>query len=91
MESIVIFGLGVIAIVYWLIAKAKMVKLIENPKVSFLTVGAVWFLLTALWMPTQNPRPSLFTAVLVWLGGWVATMLFKSGVKENERQEPPQG
>jgi uncharacterized membrane protein len=77
-----VFGIGAIAIVYWLTAKAGQVKLLKTPQAKFLAPGALWFVLVGLFyvVPVGG---ALF---LLALAGWTASLTFKAGVKDNERQ-----
>lgn len=84
------FGLSTAAVIYWLVAHARRVKLIVDPRAAFLVPGALWFILVALYAFL----PAMGTLVLLALAGWVLTLQIKSGAKDNERQDPdkpPQG
>jgi hypothetical protein len=75
------FGLAAVPIIYWLTQHARRVGLISTPKVAFLVPGVVWSVLVTL----AVFYPMAATVVLVILGGWAATILFKAGAKDNER------
>jgi hypothetical protein len=79
--EVTVFGLGTVAIVYWLVQHARRVKLITDPRLSYLVPGIVWaiLVLTYVFVP-QAGQIALFI-----LGGWAATLLFKAGAKDNER------
>ena len=81
LAEVTVFGLGAVAIVYWLVQHARRVKLITDERVAYLAPGIVWVVLVltyVLW-------PRAGQMLLFILGGWAATLLFKAGVKDNER------
>jgi uncharacterized membrane protein len=81
LTELTFFGLGAVPIVYWLINHARRNKVITDDRVAFLAPGVMWGALVALFALA----PLVGKAVFLALGGWAATLLFKSGAKDNER------
>lgn len=83
------FGLSTAAVIYWLVAHARRVKLIADPRVAFLTPGILWAVLVTLYALL----PAVGALVLIAMAGWAYTLQFKSAAKDNERHDPgqPQG
>jgi len=79
--EVTVFGLGAVAIVYWLVQHARRVKLIRDCRVAFLVPGVIWAVLVL----TNVLWPEAGRILLFILGGWAATLLFKAGAKDNER------
>lgn len=75
------YGLSTAAAIYWLVQHARKVGLIHDPRVSFLVPGAAWAVLVLLWVFS----PAALMPVMVGMAGWVTTLLFKAGAKDNER------
>lgn len=82
-QQTTLFGLSAVGVVYWLTQHARRVGLIKDPRVAFLCPGAAWTLLVAL----NAFAPQAAVLLLTALGGWVATLLFKAGAKDNERKD----
>ena len=83
LTNLTVFGLGVVAIVYWLVQHARRVKLITDPRLSYLLPGGVWAVLVL----TYVFWPGAGQVLLFILGGWAATLLFKAGAKDNETKQ----
>lgn len=89
LETVAVFGMGIVAIIYWLVAHARRNGLIKSGAVAFLTVGVIWGALLALYGHGEGFKRAPFVYVAAWLGGWAATLLFKAGAKDNERSPDP--
>lgn len=83
-------GLSVVAIIYWLVEKASAAGILKSKRARFLAPGVLSAPIVAAWYVAQNPRPAAYIVLLLWMGLWVAAMLFKSGVKDNERKGAPE-
>lgn len=79
--ELTVFGLGTVAIVYWLVQHARRVRLIMDPRLAYLVPGITWAVLVL----TYVFYPEAGKILLFILGGWAATLLFKAGAKDNER------
>lgn len=81
--EVTVFGLGTVAIVYWLVQHARRVKLITDPRLAYLLPGVIWAFLVLAYVFW----PAAGQTILFILGGWAATLLFKAGAKDNERAQ----
>lgn len=89
METLEAFGMSVGVIIYLLVERAAMVRILASPKSKFLAPGAIALVLVALFYVAQNPRPPLYVPFAKWLGLWVFAMMAKAMVKDNEAKRPP--
>lgn len=90
LETLEAFGMGVGMIIYLLVERAARVKILANPKAKFLAPGLLALLIVATFFMAHDPLPPFYVPLIKWLGLWVAAMMVKATVKDNERQPPAQ-
>lgn len=89
METIEAFSMSLATIIYLLVERAGMVKLLPSPRAKFLAPGLVALVITMLAFLAADPRPPFWRLLVDWLGLWVASIMVKATVKDNEARRPP--
>lgn len=89
LETLEAFGMSAGVIIYLLVERAAMVKMLASPRAKFLAPGALALVIVVLFYLAQDPRPPLYVPVIKWLGLWVFAMMAKATVKDNEAKKEP--
>lgn len=86
-ETRVIFGIGLVAAVYWFVAHMSKAGILSTKRSKFLANNLCWLVLVVAWAVSDKFSQSLYEYLVAWLGGVVATLLFKAGAKDNETRK----